>query len=129
MKAIKTRLAALGFLEFAVWGSYLVSLGLYLNAVGLGDYIFWFYTVQGIVSLVMPGIVGMVADRFIPAQKMFSLCHVLAGGFMLGAGFYAMRTRTVRPAVCAIHPFGSFLHAHHRLEQLSGVQRTYTRWA
>ena len=91
MKAIKTRLAALGFLEFAVWGSYLVSLGLYLNAVGLGDYIFWFYTVQGIVSLVMPGIVGMVADRFIPAQKMFSLCHVLAGGFMLGAGFYAMR--------------------------------------
>ena len=34
---LKTRLSALGFLEFAVWGSYLVSLGLYLNAVGLGD--------------------------------------------------------------------------------------------
>ena len=49
MKAIKTRLAALGFLEFAVWGSYLVSLGLYLNSVGLGDKIFWFYTVQGLV--------------------------------------------------------------------------------
>lgn len=88
MKAIKTRLAALGFLEFAVWGTYLVSIGLYLNSVGLADYIFWFYTVQGLVSLFMPGIVGMIADRFLPAQKMFSLCHVLAGAFMLGAGYY-----------------------------------------
>ncbi|MBP3640161.1 MAG: MFS transporter [Muribaculaceae bacterium] len=88
MQSIKTRLAALGFLEFAVWGTYLVSIGLYLSSVGLADYIFWFYTVQGLVSLFMPGIVGMIADRFIPAQKMFSLCHVLAGVFMLAAGFY-----------------------------------------
>ncbi|MBJ2184509.1 MAG: MFS transporter [Muribaculaceae bacterium] len=91
MKAIKTRLAALGFLEFAVWGTYLVSIGLYLSSVGLGDYIFWFYTMQGIVSLFMPGIVGMVADRFIPAQKMFSLCHLIAGSFMMAAGWYAMQ--------------------------------------
>ncbi len=90
MKAIKTRLAALGFLEFAVWGSYLVSLGLYLNSVGLGDKIFWFYTVQGLVSLFMPGLVGVIADRFIPAQKMLSLCHVIAGTFMLAAGWYSM---------------------------------------
>ena len=91
MKAIKTRLAALGFLEFAVWGTYLVSIGLYLSSVGLGDYIFWFYTMQGIVSLFMPGIVGMVADRFIPAQKMISLCHLIAGSFMMAAGWYAMQ--------------------------------------
>lgn len=89
MKAIKTRLAALGFLEFAVWGTYLVSIGLYLSSVGLGDYIFWFYTMQGIVSLFMPGIIGMVADRFIPAQKMFSICHLIAGTFMIAAGCYA----------------------------------------
>ncbi|MDE6269365.1 MAG: MFS transporter [Muribaculaceae bacterium] len=88
MKSIKTRLATLGFLEFAVWGTYLVSIGLYLSSVGLADYIFWFYTMQGLVSLFMPALVGMVADRFIPAQKMFSLCHVLAGAFMLAAGFY-----------------------------------------
>ena len=90
MKTIKSRLAALGFLEFAVWGSYLVSLSLYLKAVGLGDYIFWFYTIQGLVSLIMPGLIGILADRFIPAQKMLSLCHVLAGTFMFAAGWYAM---------------------------------------
>jgi len=92
MKAIKTRLAALGFLEFAVWGTYLVSIGLYLNSVGLSDYIFWFYTVQGLVSLVMPGVIGMIADRFIPAQKMFSLCHLIAGAFMIAAGIYSMNS-------------------------------------
>ena len=90
MKTIKSRLAALGFLEFAVWGCYLVSLSLYLKAVGLGDYIFWFYTIQGLVSLIMPGLIGILADRFIPAQKMLSLCHVLAGTFMFAAGWYAM---------------------------------------
>ncbi len=91
MKSIQVRLAALGFLEFAVWGSYLVSLGLFLGSVGLGDYVFWFYTVQGIVSLFMPALVGIIADRYVPAQKMMSLCHILAGGFMFAAGWYAMR--------------------------------------
>lgn len=90
MKYIKARLAALGFLEFAVWGSYLVSLGLYLQSVGLGAHTFWFYTVQGLVSLLMPGLIGILADRFIPAQKMLSLCHVIAGAFMIAAGWYAM---------------------------------------
>ncbi len=90
MNSIKARLAALSFLEFAVWGSYLVSLGLFLGSVGLGDYVFWFYTVQGLVSLFMPGLMGVLADRFIPAQKMLSLCHVLAGAFMIAAGWYAM---------------------------------------
>lgn len=90
MNSLKIRLSALGFFEFAVWGAYLVSLGLFLNSVGLGDYVFWFYTVQGLVSLFMPGVIGVVADRFIPAQKMMSLCHLIAGGFMIASGWYAM---------------------------------------
>lgn len=90
MGHIKIRLAALNFLEFAVWGAYLVSMGIYLSGVGLGKEIFWFYTVQGLVSLFMPAIVGIVADRWVPAQKMLSLCHLLAGGFMIMAGCYCM---------------------------------------
>ena len=90
MKAIKSRLSLLGFLEFAVWGSYLVSMGMFLGSVGMGPKIFWFYTVQGLVSLIMPGIVGIVADKWIPAQKMLSLCHLIAGVFMISAGWYCM---------------------------------------
>lgn len=88
MKGIKGRLALLNFLEFAVWGSYLVSIGIYLHNVGLGAQTFWFYTVQGIVSLFMPALVGIIADRWIPAQKMLSICHSLAGMFMIIAGWH-----------------------------------------
>lgn len=92
MNMLKVRLSALNFLEYAVWGTYLVCLGLFLSNVGLGEYIFWFYTIQGIVSMFMPGLIGIIADRFVPAQKMLSLCHVLAGVFMFAAGWYSMET-------------------------------------
>ena len=91
MKAIKTRLAAMGFLEFAVWGSYLTSMGAFLAINGLGENIGWFYAMQGVVSIFMPALVGICADRWIPAQKMLSLCHLIAGAFMLAAGMYAMQ--------------------------------------
>lgn len=94
MKAIKTRLALMTFLEFAIWGAYLTSLGSFLFNVGLQENIGWFYSVQGIVSIFMPALVGIVADRWIPAQKMLSLCQVIAGAFMLGAGWYAMDSGT-----------------------------------
>ncbi len=92
MNALKPRLAALNFLEFAVWGAYLTSLGNFLFKNGLGDQIGWFYAIQGIVSLFMPSIVGIVADRWIQAQKMLSICHFVAGLFMALAGLYCALT-------------------------------------
>ncbi len=89
MKPIKVRLALLNFLEFAVWGAYLTSLGSYLFRVGMAEQIGWFYAVQGIVSMFMPAVIGIAADRWIPAQRMLSLCHLLAGIFMISAGLYA----------------------------------------
>ncbi|MCQ2310413.1 MAG: MFS transporter [Paludibacteraceae bacterium] len=91
MKNVKLRLIIMNFLEFAVWGAYLTSMGRYLGAFGFGPSIGWFYSVQGIVSLFMPAIMGIVADRWIQAQKVLSLCHGLAGLFMAAAGIYAFR--------------------------------------
>ena len=88
-KALQFRLIVMNFLEFAVWGAYLTSMGRYLGAHGFGSHIGWFYSVQGIVSLFMPALMGIVADRWLPAQKALSLCHGLAGLFMAGAGVYA----------------------------------------
>ena len=89
-KMIRTRLAAMSFLEFAVWGSYLISLGNFLSNVGLEKDIYWFYTVQGIVSIIMPALVGIIADKWIQAQKMLSLCHLLAALSMGAAGWYCL---------------------------------------
>lgn len=92
---LKVRLSILNFIEFAVWGSYLTSLGNFLFNQGLGDQIGWFYAMQGIVSLFMPSLVGIIADRWIQAQRMLSLCHLLAGAFMAAAGFYCMAAQHV----------------------------------
>ena len=84
MNNLKFRLALMNFLEFAVWGAYLTCMGNYLGRAGLGDKISWFYAIQGIVSIFMPTLMGIVADRFLQPQRLLGLCHLLAGGFMLG---------------------------------------------
>ena len=89
-KQLVLKLILMNFLEFAVWGAYLTSLGRYLGEIGLGPQIKWFFAMQGIVSIFMPTLMGIVADRHIQAQKVLSLCHGLAGVFMIGAGWYCM---------------------------------------
>ena len=81
---LKFRLSLMNFLEFAVWGAYLTCMGNYLGAAGLGDKISWFYAIQGIVSLFMPTLMGIVADKYIQPQRLLGLCHLLAGTFMIG---------------------------------------------
>lgn len=87
----KMRLIVMNFLEFAAWGAYLTSLGRYLGQVGMGPQIKWFFAMQGIVSIFMPALMGIIADRHIQAQKVLSLCHALCGLFMIGAGAYCMQ--------------------------------------
>ena len=87
---LKLRLTVLSFLQFAVWGAYLTSMGNYLGSVGLGSKIGLFYATQGIVSIFMPAIMGIVADRWIQAQKLLGICHFLAASFLIAAGYYGM---------------------------------------
>ncbi|MBR4161700.1 MAG: MFS transporter [Bacteroidaceae bacterium] len=90
---IKFKLTILNFLEFAVWGAYLTSMGGYLASVGLGAYIGYFYSVQGFVSLLMPALMGIVADRWIQAQKVLSLCHLMAGLMMIASTLYCINAK------------------------------------
>lgn len=86
---LKVRLALMNFLEFAVWGAYLTCMGMYLGRIGMADHIGSFYAMQGFVSIFMPAVVGIVADRWIPAQRLLGLCHLVAGLAMIAAAFYA----------------------------------------
>ena len=91
MKGIKFRLIVMNFLIFAVWGAYLCSLGVYLDNVELDAKIGSFFAIQGIVSLFMPALMGIVADRWIPAQKLLGICHFLAAIFMALAAYMGMK--------------------------------------
>ena len=93
--SLKFRLTLLNFIEFAVWGAYLTSMGSYLAHVGLGHHIGWFYSVQGIVSIFMPALMGMLADRKMEGQRVLSMCHALAGLFMIAASAYAYEAEAV----------------------------------
>lgn len=87
---IKLRLTALNFLEFAVWGAYLTCMGQYLGSAGMGGEISWFYALQGIVSIFMPTLMGIVADRWVQPQRLLGVCHLIAGTMMIGLFYMGM---------------------------------------
>ncbi|MFS4467765.1 nucleoside permease [Maribacter sp. 2210JD10-5] len=85
---IKKRLAILNFLEFFSWGSWLLSAGAYmvetLNFTGLQ--VGSVYATLGIASIFMPPLLGMVADKFLNAEKVFGICHLLLALLFLTLG-------------------------------------------
>ena len=87
---LKIQLTLMNALQFAVWGAYLTCMGRYLSNLGFSTEIGWFYSVQGIVSIFMPALMGIVADRWIPAQRLLGLCHLIAGAFMIAAAMYGL---------------------------------------
>lgn len=85
--AVKLQLTVMNFLQFAVWGAWLISLGAYLGGQlhFTGLQIGSFFATMGIASIFMPTLVGIVADKWIPAERLISLCHLLAGAMMIAA--------------------------------------------
>jgi len=75
----------MNFLQYAIWGAWLISLGAYLGGSLKfeGFQIGSFFATMGIASLFMPGIIGIIADRWIPAQKLLGICHFLAAAFLV----------------------------------------------
>ena len=84
---MKIRLIVMNFLQYAVWGAWLISLGGYLGGSLKfeGFQIGSFFATMGIASLFMPAVMGILADRFIPAQKVLGMCHLIAATFMFAA--------------------------------------------
>jgi NHS family xanthosine MFS transporter len=79
--SIKFRLTIMSFLQFFVWGAWLITVGNY-----------WFGTKQwsgaefgaifstlGLSSIIMPAVTGIIADRFLNAEKLYGILHILGG--------------------------------------------------
>ena len=105
MNTMKFRLIGMSFLQFAVWGAYLISMGGYLFNAGMGDKIGYFYAMQGVVSLFMPALMGIVADRWIPAQKLLAGCHVLSALCMSVVGYIGLNSGASPSFLSLIIPF------------------------
>ena len=81
MNSIKFRLTILNFLEFFVFGAWLLSFGKYMFATlhFSGTQIGAVFMTLGLASLIMPGIMGIIADKWLGPNKLFALLHVLGG--------------------------------------------------
>ena len=82
----------MNFLQFAVWGAYLICMNKYLETIGHPESIGLFYSAQGIASLFMPAIIGIIADRYIQAQKTYGICHLISAAAMISLGLYGVNT-------------------------------------
>ncbi|MCD8072762.1 MAG: nucleoside permease [Alistipes sp.] len=86
---IKLRLTVMNFLQYFIWGAWLISLGSYVgnslqfDGVQIGS----FFATMGIASLFMPGVMGIIADRWVEAQKLLGVCHIIGAGFLMAASF------------------------------------------
>jgi NHS family xanthosine MFS transporter len=81
---LKLRLTGLSFLQFFVWGIWLISLGGYMFVnfgaeENIGVKIGNTYGTMGWASLFMPALMGILADKYIRAEILLGLCHLLAG--------------------------------------------------
>ncbi len=85
--SIQLRLTIMNFLQFFVWGAWLISMGGYMIVtLGFtGSQVGSVYATMGIASLFMPGLLGIVADRFMNAERVFGLCHLVGAGLLLWA--------------------------------------------
>ena len=69
----------MNFLQFFIWGSWLISLGAYMGgSLGFeGGQIGAIFATLGIASLFMPGVVGIVADKWVNAERLYGFCHLV----------------------------------------------------
>ena len=83
---IKLRLTILSFLQFFIWGSWLISTGGYLFSLGFkGIEIGSVYSTLGIASLIMPTLLGIIADRWVNAEKLLGICHLVGAVCLIWA--------------------------------------------
>jgi MFS transporter, NHS family, xanthosine permease len=85
--SIKFRLTIMNFLEFFVWGSWLISLGAYMfNVLNFsGVQVTSIYGTMGIASLFMPALLGIVADRWVNVERVLGACHIIGAGLLFWA--------------------------------------------
>lgn len=84
---IKSRLIVMNFLEFFVWGAWLISMSQYMfNTLGFtGVQVGSIYGTMGLASLFAPALLGIVADRWVNAERLLGLCHLIGAGLLIWA--------------------------------------------
>lgn len=81
---IKLRLTVMSFLQFFVWGAWLITIATYFfsNNLGTGVQFGAIFSTLALSSLFMPALTGIIADKFVNAEKLYGLLHILYGAVL-----------------------------------------------
>ncbi|MGA1378484.1 MAG: nucleoside permease [Chitinophagaceae bacterium] len=81
----RARLTVLSFMEFFIWGSWLITIGAYWfqNRQWSGAEFGAIFSTMGISAIFMPAITGVIADRFINAERLLGICHLIGAVVLL----------------------------------------------
>lgn len=76
---ITTRLKIMSFMQYFIWGSWLVTLGAYMiNTLHFtGSDVGMVYSSKGLAAIVMPSLVGIIADKWLRANRAYVICHLV----------------------------------------------------
>ena len=88
--SMKIQLSIMMFLQYAIWGAWYVTVGNYMNAVGMTSTIHWAYTVSPIAAIISPFFLGMVADRYFATEKILGVLHLIGGVAIILTPFAAV---------------------------------------
>ncbi|MBL7720645.1 MAG: MFS transporter, partial [Chitinophagaceae bacterium] len=82
---IKIRLTILSFFQFFVWGAWLITIATYFfsNNMGTGAQFGAIFSTLAISSLVMPALTGIIADKWMNAERLYGILHILYGAVLL----------------------------------------------
>ena len=80
--AVRIRLSTMMFLQYFLWGAWWVTLGAYMIRLGFGDIVGRTYAAQGLAAIMAPMIVGFIADRYVPAERMFGALHLVGAAIL-----------------------------------------------
>ena len=85
--SIPFRLTVMNFMQFFVWGAWLISFSAYMSrTLGFtGLQIGSVYGTMGVASLFMPGLMGIIADRWLNAERLYGILHLAGAGLLLWA--------------------------------------------
>ncbi|WP_370967482.1 nucleoside permease [Enterobacter wuhouensis] len=76
---ITTRLKMMSFMQYFIWGSWLVTLGSYMiNTLHFtGSDVGMVYSSKGLAAIIMPSLVGIIADKWLRADRAYIICHLV----------------------------------------------------
>ena len=85
--SISFRLTVMNFMQFFVWGAWLISFGAYMSkTLGFtGIQIGSIYGSMGVASLFMPAVMGIIADRWVNAERLYGILHLTGAGLLIWA--------------------------------------------